>query len=543
MKRCLLYGLRSIVLGITFCLCVVTGALLDAPGLAAPTLAGCGVLPADNIWNTPVDTLPVAADSAAFIATIGPDTGLHPDFGAAILGTGPIGIPYNLVPESQPKVPITFAYADESDPGPYPIPPHALIEGGEDATGDRHVLVLDYDNCLLYEVFCAYPQPNGTWEAGSGAIFDLSSNALRPAGWTSADAAGLPILPGLVRYDETAAGEITHAIRFTAPRTRKEYVWPARHHASNLTEAQYPPMGQRFRLKADYDITGFSPQVQVILRALKKYGMILADNGSAWFLSGVPDARWDDDVLVNEMKRVKGSAFEAIDASSLMVDPDSGRAGQAPLVRADFSADKTSGIAPLTVNFQDLSTGSITSWDWRFGDGGAGDEQDPVHVYQVPGRYTVTLTVTGPEGTDTETRQAYIHVVERGWEAFYSLVLDEEGLLLLRAYRDVCLSESAPGRRYVDALYEQSGEVLRVLLDNPDLCIGAGRIFSAHRAAVREALAGRHAKVYNTSEILAWLEALARRSPPALSLLARRVMRDLAATQESGEAFFGFDLR
>jgi len=234
-----------------------------------------------------------------------------------------------VVDGSQPEVNISFDYADESDPGPYPIPPNALIEGGSQSSGDRHVLVLDRGNCILYELFSAYPQQNGSWQAGSGAIFDLNSNALRPSGWTSADAAGLPIFPGLVRYDEVAAGEIMHALRFTAPNTRSDYVWPARHQASNLAGAQIPPMGQRFRLKAGFDISRFSAPVRVILQAMKTYGLILADNGSAWYISGVPDPQWDNDMLVAELAQVKGSDFEAVDVSSLMADPDSGLALQA----------------------------------------------------------------------------------------------------------------------------------------------------------------------------------------------------------------------
>ena len=291
---------------------------------AAATLAGCGVLPADNIWNVPVDALPVHANSSAFVNTIGLDAYVHPDFGSGLWDGGPIGIPVTVVRGDQPKVDVTFYYPNESDPGPYPIPANALIEGGPEADGDRHVLVLDRDNCVLYELYDAWPQSDGSWEAGSGAIYDLNSNGLRPEGWTSADAAGLPVLPGLVRYDEVAAGEITHALRFTAPRTRRAYVWPARHFASDLTGAQYPAMGQRFRLRADYDISGFAPHVQVILRALKRYGMILADNGAPWYISGVPDERWDNDVL-HALQQVHGNAFEAVDTSSLMVDPDSGR--------------------------------------------------------------------------------------------------------------------------------------------------------------------------------------------------------------------------
>jgi hypothetical protein len=229
------------------------------------------------------------------------------------------------VPVTQPGVLVNFDYADESDPGPYPIPPDAPIEGGTGSDGDRHVLVVERDKCVLYELFYAWPQNGGSsWQAGSGAEFDLSSNALRPSGWTSADAAGLPILPGLVRYDEVAAGEIRHALRFTAPQTRRDYIWPARHYASDLTAANYPPMGQRFRLKAGFDLSGFSPEVQVILRALKKYGMFLADNGSGWYISGAHDPRWDDEVL-GELKQLRGTDFEAVDESSLMVNPNSGQ--------------------------------------------------------------------------------------------------------------------------------------------------------------------------------------------------------------------------
>lgn len=304
---------------------VFAGASLSQSG---PTLEGCPVFPVDNIWNTSVADLPLDPDSSAFINTIGPTRGLHPDFGSGTWDGGPIGIPYDVVDASEPKVNVSFDYADESDPGPYPIPPDALIEGGSQSSGDRHVLVLDRGNCILYELFSAYPQLDGTWQAGSGAIFDLNSNALRTSGWTSADAAGLPILPGLVRYDEVAAGEIRHALRFTAPQTRSDYVWPARHQASSLTAAQIPPMGQRFRLKADFDVSPFSAPIRVILQAMKTYGLVLADNGSAWYISGAPDPRWDNDMLVSELAQVKGSDFEAVDVSALMLDPDSGLAVQ-----------------------------------------------------------------------------------------------------------------------------------------------------------------------------------------------------------------------
>ncbi len=298
-----------------------------AASVTTPQVAGCALFPPDNIWNRPVDGLPVHPNSAAYVNTIGADGHVHADFGAGLWEGGPIGIPYIDVSGAQTPVNVTFDYAGESDPGPYPIPPDAPIEGGPASDGDRHVLVVERNGCILYELYAAWPQPDGSWEAGSGAIFDLGSHALRPDGWTSADAAGLPILPGLVRYDEVAAGEIRHAIRFTAPQTQDGYVWPARHEASDLQGEQYPPLGQRFRLRADFDVSGFSPEVQVILEALQTYGMMLADNGSAWYISGAPDERWDNDAL-HALHQVHGSDFEAVDVSALMVDPDSGQASQ-----------------------------------------------------------------------------------------------------------------------------------------------------------------------------------------------------------------------
>ena len=348
---------------------LVAAAALALTGWAAgfatagsgPTLAGCPIFPVDNVWNTPVDQLPVDGNSATYITTIGATKTFHPDFGAAVYDGGPIGIPYDVVTGTQPRVSISFDYSDESDPGPYPIPPNAQIEGGPNSTGDRHVLVLDRDNCVLYEMFSSYPQPNGSWQAGSGAVFDLESHALRPRDWTSADAAGLPILPGLVRYDEVAAGEIAHALRFTVPQSQKKYVWPARHYASSLTGSQYPPMGKRFRLKASFDVSTFSPEVQVILRALKKYGMILADNGSAWYISGAPDPRWNDDVLVTEFRRVKGSDFEAVDESSMIINPDTGQArqplGLPPAATLIAPAGATTSTTP-TYSWNAVSTAS-----------------------------------------------------------------------------------------------------------------------------------------------------------------------------------------
>ncbi len=291
------------------------------------SLGSCPVLPADNIWNAPVDALPLDPKSAAYVASIGLSDIVHADFGSGTWDGGPIGIPFVSVPGTQPMVTIHYtAYGGESDPGPFPIPADAPIEGGSAAAGDRHVLVVDRDNCLLYELYHAFPRADGSWNADSGAKYDLRSNALRTAGWTSADAAGLPMFPGLVRYEEMASGEILHAIRFTAPETRRAYVWPARHYASDSDDPDLPPMGQRFRLKTSFDVSGYSAPVQVILRAMKTYGIILADNGAPWYISGSPDKRWDNEML-HEMDNIDGSNFEAVDCSGLMIDPDSGQAG------------------------------------------------------------------------------------------------------------------------------------------------------------------------------------------------------------------------
>jgi hypothetical protein len=282
----------------------------------SPTIAGCPVFPKDNPWNTDISGYPVHANSAAFIASIGVAGHLHPDWGASYQGA-PVGIPYVVVGAGQPKVPVVFDYADESDPGPYPVPPDAPIEGGASASGDRHVLVLDTVGRKLYELYSAFPQPDGSWHAGSGAVFDLTSNALRPAGWTSADAAGLPILPGLVRYDEVQAGEIHHALRFTCQSTQRGYIAPATHFASASHDANLPPMGLRLRLKANYDISGFAPQLQVILTALKHYGLILADNGGNWYITGAHDTRWNISDF-DPLKSVPGSAFEAVDTGPIV---------------------------------------------------------------------------------------------------------------------------------------------------------------------------------------------------------------------------------
>ena len=287
--------------------------ILDADQFAgSPTIAGVPIFPNDNPWNVDISELPVHANSETYVASIGADGHLHPDFGTVWQGA-PNGIPFVVVPGTQPRVPVSFSYPDESDPGPYPVPPDAPIEGGAASEGDRHVLMLDEDNAVLYELFHSFPEGDG-WKAGSGAIFDLT-----PAGWTSADAAGLPIVPGLARYEEVEAGEIRHALRFTCRRTQRGYIPPATHWASRSDDRDLPPMGLRLRLRADYDISGFSEPVQVILTALKRYGMIVADNGGDWFISGAPDPRWDDEDL-QTLKRVPGSAFEAVETGPLVAE-------------------------------------------------------------------------------------------------------------------------------------------------------------------------------------------------------------------------------
>ena len=277
------------------------------PAVAAPPTSACPLFPATNVWNKRVDALPVASNSATLVATIGRDRPLHPDFGS-YLG---YGIPYNVVGDLTPRRTVRFDYDAESDHVGYPIPTSPKIEAGS----DRHLLMWDTAQCRLYELFNARKTSSG-WRAGSGATWDLTSNALRPNGWTSADAAGLPILPGLVRYEEIQAGAINHAIRFTAPLTRSAHIYPARHQAGAGWSTKLPPMGTRVRLKNGFRISGFSPRVRIILLAMKRYGMILADNGSAWYFSATSDVRWSDDEL-NELKTLHGRNFEVVDTSSL----------------------------------------------------------------------------------------------------------------------------------------------------------------------------------------------------------------------------------
>jgi hypothetical protein len=299
---------------------------VSATSTASPSpLGSCPIFPADNIWHTDVSRLPGRSNSAVVIASIGLDDQVHADFGSGLWEGGPIGIPITTVRSGQAKVRVSFEYADESDQGPYPIPASAKIEGGPDADGDRHVILLDKTRCTAYELFAAYPQSDGSWRAGSGASFDLRSNDLRPRGWTSADAAGLSILAGLVRYEEVAAGRIDHAIRITAPRTATSYVWPARHAASDLADPNLPQMGTRLRLRPEVSIAGLPRQARIVAAAMKRYGVIVADNGSPWYISGAPDERWDNDAL-HALDRFSGRDFEVVDTRGLMISSNSGAA-------------------------------------------------------------------------------------------------------------------------------------------------------------------------------------------------------------------------
>jgi hypothetical protein len=295
-------------------------ALLLLPGSAAhalrlPAARHCPVFPASNAWNQRVDKLPDAPASAQLIASIGLDAPVHADFGSGKWDGGPIGIPFDVVSRTTPRRRVSFEYADESDRVRYPIPRHVHIEGGAHASGDRHAILVDKSTCRLYELYDLRHTSHG-WTAGSGATWSLRSNHLRPAGWTSADAAGLPIFAGLARWDEVSRGVIDHALRFTAQRTRRAYVYPARHYASSSSDPALPPMGLRVRLKASVSIASFPRQARVVLRALQRYGMILADNGSPWYVSGAPNRHWSNDAL-HSLGRLTGADFEVVDTSSL----------------------------------------------------------------------------------------------------------------------------------------------------------------------------------------------------------------------------------
>jgi hypothetical protein len=297
-------------------------AVATAAGAASspsPAIAGCPVFPATSVWNKPVDKLPIASDSAAIINSIGADVGVHADFGSGLYDGSRIGIPYVVVHGTKTtKSRLTFDYADESDKGPYPIPPAVPIEGAPAHAndGDRHALIVDRDACKLYELY-ALRQENGHWAAGSGAVWNLRSNTLRPSTWTSADAAGLPILPGLARWEgDASTGRIRHALRFTVARTRKAFVYPARHAASSSTDPTLPPMGLRVRLKVSVDISKLPPQARVVAQAMKTYGMIVADNGSSWYVTGAPSPKWSNDQL-HALGGLTGADFEVVDTSHL----------------------------------------------------------------------------------------------------------------------------------------------------------------------------------------------------------------------------------
>jgi len=310
---------RRLALGLALTAAVLAGSALalSTRSASAPTLAGCPVFPASSVWNQPVNTLPVAADSAQLIASIGLTASVHADFGSGLYDGQSIGIPYVVVNgKTTPKSRVKFDYADESDKGPYPIPSNVPIEGYPNpGNGDRHAIILDRNTCKLYELYALRRAGSG-WAAGSGAIWNLRSNALRPSGWTSADAAGLPILPGLALWPQVAAGQIDHALRFTASRTRNTFIYPARHEASSSSDPSLPPMGLRVRLKAGVDISKLPPQARIVAQAMKTYGLILADNGSPWYISGAPNAHWSNDQL-HALGALNGSDFEVVDTSKL----------------------------------------------------------------------------------------------------------------------------------------------------------------------------------------------------------------------------------
>ncbi len=363
---------------------------VNIPNPSPPVIAGCRIFPADNPWNQPVEGFPVHPNSDNYVKNIG-YVGLHPDFGS----NPNYGIPFVVVGGDQPRVPLSFTYADECDPGPYPIPENPPIEGGETSTGDRHVLVLDSTNCMLYETFSTYYESPG-WEAGSGAVFDLGSNALRPDTWTSADAAGLPILPGLVCYDEVAAGEVNHAIRFTVEESQRAYVYPATHFASTSYDTNRPPMGLRVRLKADYDLSSFTGQARVIAKALKKYGMIVADNGGDWFFTGASDTRWNDNEL-NQLKRIFGSAFEVVDVSAMVVSGKDERRNiwpavsvTSPIEGATFAAGADIVIAASSLD----NDGSVVLVEFFQGSTKLGQDESAPYEFNWAGAAEGTYSLT-----------------------------------------------------------------------------------------------------------------------------------------------------
>jgi hypothetical protein len=346
----------------TSLLCLLIIVCLPA-ALPAQTCSGMSVgigaalngfvpFPSDNLWNQNIANAPVDPNSSAIINFIGGNITLHPDFGAGLYGGHSIGIPY-IVVSGQPPVKIAYkAYGSESDPGPMPVPTNAPIEGYPNpGSGDRHVLVLDRDNCWLYELYNSHLLKNGNWNADSGAVWNLLADETRPYTWTSADAAGLPIFPGLARYDEVAAGAIQHALRFTLQYSLSAFTPPASHWAANSTSPYAAPMGMRLRLKSSYDISGFPPQSKVILQALQQYGMIMADNGSSMYISGAPDDRWSNDDL-GALKSVPASAFEV-----LLIDP--------LFTQNNIPQGSNPTISNFTANPQTVSPGQSVTLSWN----------------------------------------------------------------------------------------------------------------------------------------------------------------------------------
>ena len=393
--RFVLFAVAAIA---TLLLLPATTVFADTPATGPGAPIGFTFFPADNPWNADVSTLPVDPRSNAYIASMGAAEELHPDFGTVWDG-GPNGIPYNVVRGTQAKVPVTFYYNDESDPGPYPLTPGAQIEWGS----DHHLLTLDVDNRILYELYDAhYDAGSNTWTAGSGAIWDLKINSYRPAGWTSADAAGLPMLPGLVRYDEVTRGEITHALRFTVAETQHAYIFPASHAADDSTDPNLPPMGLRVRLKASYDISRFPAEDQVILRALKKYGMIVADDGGPWYISGAPDSRWNDDAL-HEISAIHGSDFEVVNTSGATAPAPVA----VPIPRVSLGKTvhmRAKATLARWCHFTDSGHGWTATVSWGDGHGTkrlavrSGKRVRLVHRYTKRGTYRVTVTVRNAEG-------------------------------------------------------------------------------------------------------------------------------------------------
>ena len=361
---------------------VMVGVAVPAAAIPPPGAPACHVFPSNNVWHADISRLPVNRHSAAWLASMNAtSTNLHPDFGPS--GGFPYGIPFNVVPSSHPKTYLTFTYADESDKGPYPFGSDISIEGGQNASGDRHAIMIDSGTCTLYELYNARYSSHGS-TAGSGAIWKLTSNALRPTGWTSADAAGLPIFAGLVRLDEVKAGNVDHAIRVTAAQTDRSYIWPARHQAGAANNANLPPMGARFRLKSSFDISHFRADTQTILRAMKKYGLIVADNGSNWYFQGAAVDGWNNSML-DELKLVPARAFEAVDESSLMVSSNSGAVkGSASSSPPPQPRSTTTPKPKLTVTAKPTSTphptlSSVTSSTT------ATPTPTPSHVVAAPG--------------------------------------------------------------------------------------------------------------------------------------------------------------